>query len=330
MNVEHISLPPPTTGITEDTKNVLIYFIPGNPGLIGFYKPFLSTLRELIDTNPSLAAEKSKTAFHIYGQNLVGFSDDDHEPFTSSHKPYNLEQQIEHTLRAVSAQRTGQGQKPFDRVILIGHSVGAFIALEVFHRIVEDPTLEPELNNERLSCGIMLFPTIDHIADSPNGKRMDLLRRTPILGDNAYRIARGFLRLVPYAMLHGFVGRVLGFPSHAADITTRWLKSRDGVWQTLHLAMDEMRSIREDKWSDELWEISRDSQALPPRFYFYFGQNDDWVANRYRDEFIKKRSERQGRTRIVMDESKIPHAFCIGHSESVAEKVHGWITELHT
>jgi len=245
MSAEYISYPPRPTGgeTSNDTRlHVLIFFVPGNPGLIGYYEPFLSALRDLIDSSPSInIPEESGISFHIYGQNLRGFSDNDHEPFTSCRKPYNLEQQIEHTLRGLSSQRIRvpgpeDNYKLFDRVLLIGHSVGSFIALEICHRVLQDPALAPDLNG-RLNSGILLFPTIDHIADSPSGQKLNLLRQTPLLGANAYRIAQGFLHLWPYGMLHGFVSRVLGFPPHAADITTRWLKSRDGVWQSLHLGM---------------------------------------------------------------------------------------------
>ncbi|KAI0392825.1 hypothetical protein F5Y17DRAFT_434853 [Xylariaceae sp. FL0594] len=344
MSVENISYPPKAADALDDkAQHVLIYFIPGNPGLIGYYKPFLSALRDLLDSNASLGG----VAFHIFGQNLLGFSDEDHDPpFSSRHnKPYDLEQQIEHTLRGLSTQvrsvpnsSDDTTARSFDKVLLIGHSVGAFIALEACHRVLLDPTLSPDLN-AKLGSGILLFPTIDHIADSPSGQKLDLLRRVPVLGPNAYRIARGFLRLWPYGWLHAFVSRVLGFPSHAAEVTTRWLKSRDGVWQSLYLGMDEMRLIREDKWSDDLWEIQKSQDThtkSPPRFYFFFGKNDHWVADHYRDQFIKKRAEKSAgdgngnTTRVIIDESKIPHAFCIQHSEAVAQKVHDWINDMFT
>lgn len=74
-----------------------------------------------------------------------------------------------------------------------------------------------------------------------------------------------------------------------------------------------MRVIREDKWDDELWDIAESSsKSATPRFYFFFGRRDHWVADHYRDEFIQKRSPQTERTRIVVDEGDIPHAFCIG------------------
>ncbi|KAI0438808.1 hypothetical protein F4803DRAFT_564974 [Xylaria telfairii] len=326
MSADHLSYPPRSNGTsTNDSQHVLVFFVPGNPGLIGYYAPFLSALRDLLDATASLQA----IGFHIHGQNLAGFIDEDHEPFTSQRKPHDLEYQIQHILHTVSGLRIESGPKqgrPYDHVVMMGHSVGSYIALETYHRVFRAPSLAPEL---RLASGILLFPTIDHIADSPSGWKLNMLRQTPLLGDNAYRIAQGFLRLWPYDALYWFVSKTLGFPPHAAEVTTRWLKSRDGVWQSLYLGMDEMQVIGEDKWDDELWEIAASPHnASPPKFYFFFGQQDHWVADHYRDEFIRKRSGQAERTQLIVDEGKLPHAFCIEHSQPVAEKVHSWITEM--
>ncbi|KAI1377041.1 hypothetical protein F4677DRAFT_65488 [Hypoxylon crocopeplum] len=310
------------------SREILIFFIPGNPGLIDYYNPFLSTLRGLLDDIVSLRHSR----FQIYGQDLSGFRDDDHEPFTTHRKPYDLQYQIQHTLKALARLRIESGPRrglPYDEVLLIGHSVGAYIALELFHRLLQDQCSAPHLN---LASGILLFPTIHRISSSPSGWKLDLLRRTPVLGDNAYRIAQTFLHLCPRGALHWIVRRVMGFPAHGAEVTTRWLKSRDGVWQALHMGMDEMEVIGEDRWDEELWEIGHDAEAhdkAVPKFFFFFGNHDHWVASHYRDEFIQKRRTKVDRTRLIVDEGDIPHAFCIRHSETVAEKVSTWISQIY-
>jgi pimeloyl-ACP methyl ester carboxylesterase len=314
MHLHSLSYPPkaPSPGL-EKPRQILIFFISGNPGLIDYYEPFLSTLRELLDSSSSL----EHTQFHIYGQDLAGFDDNDHEPFSSQHKPHTLEDQIQNNLKTLQNLRIQSGAREgdfYDQVLLMGHSVGSYMALELCHRVLQDPELAPRL---RLGSGILLFPTIEHIARSAAGTRLDLLRRIPVLGPNAYLLARGFLALWPRAALDWFLGTVMGFPAHAAAVTARWLKSRDGVWQALYMGMDEMQVIGEDRWDDELWGIAREADAhhkLPPKFYFYFGRDDHWVANHYRDAFIAKRQGQVERTRLVVDEGSIPHAFCIRES----------------
>ncbi len=378
MSIHSLSYPPKhiinePIPIIEKPRHVLVYFIPGNPGLIDYYAPFLSHLRELLDATPS---SSSTARFHIYGQDLAGFSDDDgHEPFTPQRKPHNLEYQIQLALKTVQSMRVDvdvDGPRKGDRyddVLLMGHSVGAYIALQLCHRTLLSPrapaeadlasesTTRPSLRptGSRLEKGILLFPTIVHIARSPSGRRLDALRRAPVLGPNVHRLARFFLWLWPRAALYWFVRAVMGFPAHAAGATTRWLRSRDGVWQALHMAMDEMQVIGEDTWDEELWDIEREAEAQAevqqqqqeskqqqqqqqqqvaatpaPKFYFFFGRNDHWVANHYRDIFIERRSKQPERTRLIIDEEgSLPHAFCVRHSETVAEKVCTWIQEMY-
>ena len=223
----------------------------------------------------------------------------------------------------------------------MGHSVGSYISLQLCHRMLNAATLSPPLLSKpvpepKLEKAILLFPTVVHIARSPSGRRIDSLRRFPFLQAHAHRLARLFLALWPLGALLWFLRTVMGFPAHGAGVTARWLKSRDGIWQALYMGIDEMRVIGEDVWDEELWGIERDARAQTadappsPRFYFFFGRDDHWVANHYRDLFIEKRRRQVERTRLIVDEEgSLPHAFCIRHSETVAEKVCTWIQEMY-
>ncbi|KAK8097066.1 hypothetical protein PG999_013010 [Apiospora kogelbergensis] len=324
------------------SRNVLVFMISGNPGLIDYYKPFLSALRTLLDSS---AASKG-TRFHLCGQDLAGFNDNDHEPFSAANPPRDVAYQVNYLFKTLSEYRiqdegSPKRGKPFDEVILVGHSVGTYLILQLFHKLLREPEAAPHL---RLKAGILLFPTIEHIRHSPSGQRMELLRKAgPLLESNAHLLAWGFLWLWPYAALLWVITNVLGQPPAAAHVTARWLKSRDGVWQALHMGLDEMRVIGEDQWDEEIWEIEREDAVataaaagnvgvgnrLPPKFFFFFGKDDHWVANHFRDAFIERRQKHTERTRLMVDEGNLPHAFCIHHSEVVAEKVASWVNELY-
>ncbi|KAK3370026.1 hypothetical protein B0H63DRAFT_305785 [Podospora didyma] len=330
----------------ENRRRCLIYFIPGNPGLIAYYAPFLSTLRQLLDEEE--ARDGCHRSFHVYGQNLIGFDDADHEPPFSAAEagtaPFVLEDQIFHSydrLVEVGTNGTNVGSseaaaqaQAFDEVIIMGHSVGAYISTEIYHRHHlqlkarqqqqvngNDGTGVTEKQLVNLQAGILLFPTISDMAHSPNGQKLDFLRTTPFLDRYAHRVAKGFVDLWPGWLLEGFVRRVLGQPAHAASVTVRFLMSRDGIWQALHLGKDEMRVITEEKWSEDLWEMQDDDDTTsttdaaterPNKFFFYFGVDDSWVSQEHRDRFIEQRRRHEnGRTRIFIDQDKIPHAFCI-------------------
>jgi len=307
----------------------LIFMVTGNPGLIDYYGPFLSTLQHLLEGTK----RDRDAAFHVAGHNLIGFDDADHEPFTSNRPPFGLQAQIDAVMSNMASMRIEQGPRKgqaFDQILLIGHSVGSYIVLEVFHRVMHNPELYGAHVN--LRAGILLFPTVTEMAKSPRGRVLNGLRTTPGL-NMAPRVAQSFLSLLPSWMLHWIVRRIMRFPPAAADVTTSFLASRDGVWQALHLGFDEMRLIGEETWAEELWEISEDAAAHhhdAPKFYFFFGNGDHWVAEDCRRQFIKKREEhatregpkhKRGRTRIVIDEGRLPHDFCISKLGTVKSHI---------
>lgn len=331
---------PRQRGVQPYRKHGLVYFICGNPGLVNFYVTFLDCVRGMLD-----AADEGSggTAYDIYGRNLLGFSDDDHEPFSESNKPWDLDGQIEGMYQDIAARSVipddagaegeqGKGSRPYDFVILMGHSVGAYISVEIMHRHMQDASRAPHL---KLRHGFLLFPTLTHIASSPSGKRLTLLTKIPSVEENAHRAAKLILSCIPLACLLWIVTNVMRFTPQTAEVTARWLKSRDGVWQAIHLGLSEMRTICEEKWEEELWEATAvegedgaassynddddDGKVSQPRrqipkFFLFYGKNDHWVANHLRDAFVERRSEK-GHMRISIDEGGIPHAFCVKERE---------------
>ena len=149
-----------------EAQEYLIYFITGNPGLISYYKPFLSRLHSLLATCSSTVSAR----FHICGHSLKGFefSKDDENAKLPKH-PLSLAEQIDFQedllYRHIRSHRERTGNTP--KVILMGHSVGAYILLELIghHR---DKIDEGEEDFDLIG-GILLFPTITHIAKSPLG-----------------------------------------------------------------------------------------------------------------------------------------------------------------
>ncbi|PTB72269.1 hypothetical protein M440DRAFT_1405660 [Trichoderma longibrachiatum ATCC 18648] len=371
-----ISLPskPSPNSTHPHHRHGLIYFICGNPGLVHYYTVFLECLRGMLDDLQNQPDEgRSKTVYDIYGRNLLGFSDDDHEPFVRGrNEPWDLGGQIEGIYKDVAAQRIpsphneegrqaqDQQGRPYDFVILMGHSVGAYIALEIFHRHTNNPsTLASHL---RLRHGFLLFPTLTHIAASPSGRRVSLLRNIPRFEENAHLLAKALLACLPYGFVFWIVKNVMGFTAQTAGVTAEWLKSRDGVWQAIHLGLSELRTICEEKWEEELWRAAvedesdvdgyqyyhpqgddndagnddgvrgREKGRQIPKFFIFYGKDDHWVANHLRDAFIERRREcvREGHTRIVVDEGDLPHAFCVKEHTSfvVAKKVFEWVREI--
>jgi len=69
---------------------------------------------------------------------------------------YNLEGQIEH-----KAEFINRFVPPGTKIHLIGHSVGCYIILKM---------LKKKMLNHQVHMSYLLFPAIENIGDSPNGK----------------------------------------------------------------------------------------------------------------------------------------------------------------
>ncbi|OAQ95834.1 hypothetical protein LLEC1_01376 [Akanthomyces lecanii] len=306
----------------------LIYFIPGNPGVVEFYTDFLRSLRAMLDKTGN------ETAYDVYGRNLFGFHDDDHDPFSSQNPPFDLEAQVEGIWADIASQRHGyNNDQLYDSIILIGHSIGAYIAVETFHR----QSINPKANLN-LKHGFLLFPTISYIARSPSGLKITALQQSsyfPGVEENLHRIAKALVYFVPQSTLQWIWGSYLGFSAGAAAALAEWLKSRDGLWQAIHLGRSELKYVVKDKWDDNLWDAvsTAGSDGIAPKFFFFYGKHDHWVDNGLRDAFIARheaRGDAPGRPSLEVDTGDIAHAFCTKEDTSlqVAEKVHGWVQKV--
>lgn len=104
------------------------------------------------------------------------------------------------------------------------------------------------------------------------------------------------------------------------------------------MARDELRTITHDRFDDNIWGTadsgpmqthdiaSKSSEAAiapaiglghkrnPPRLFFYFGQNDHWVADQTRDALIASRGTKDPGSKgpwMEVDEGGVPHGFCL-------------------
>jgi hypothetical protein len=87
------------------------------------------------------------------------------------------------------------------------------------------------------------------------------------------------------------------------------------------MARDELLEITTDKWHDNVWDQHTATQYTidRPQLYFFWGDNDHWVPNSARDKIIydharltgKPVPDDCGRPYMEVDDSNIPHDFCI-------------------
>ncbi|KAL9128481.1 MAG: hypothetical protein Q9217_002859 [Psora testacea] len=314
----------PTALSNEEIQDYLIFFIAGNPGLIYYYEPFLSRLKFL------LSSSSGNARFHICGHSYKGF---ELWPYAKPlDHPVGLEDQIKHQenllLRHVTDYKDPSGKIP--KVILMGHSVGAYVLLELIQRHVE-AVRASDVDDFDLIGGILLFPTIAEIAQSPLGRVAKLVLPLPGFALVVGTVARGLTYLIPLTALKVMVKLVTNFPDYAAKTTTAFLKSPMGVRQALYLARDEMEIITEPHWNKEVWGAATSPgtnkrDTINWNLMVYWGSEDKWVADHTRDKLIEAHGIRneprgglaEGKSRMEVDKDGIPHDFCTTISKSHA------------
>lgn len=313
----------------------LLFFITGNPGLVGYYVPFLSLLARFDGQN----GEREREDLVIASMSLGGFElvpqateDEDEDEWglfyplafrdrisglnvnggaeedgiaaardSMKDRLFTLREQIElsyarlqdmvERLRldgGINARDNGSTPEPVE-VVLKGHSVGAYICLEMVRLWHERkggretgysdrsdfdvPLLSTDIGPSptepltvstppwwKATACILLTPTVQDIHLSPSG-----LVATPLLTHLTFLPALAqlllsnlLLRVVPAGGVSWLVARLTGMEagSHGLDATLKFLNSARGVRQALFLARCEMREIREDAWGDEVWGVT--------------------------------------------------------------------------
>lgn len=326
---------------SNPSKKYIIIFLTGNPGLIGYYDIFLTHLHALLSKD-SGSPKRSEVVFEVHGSSLPGFETEalrneerirrwkglglDHDA------PFSLEDTIRAVEQNVFKIIKKNEENSNAKVILIGHSLGAFIALEIIERHRKRLEIKQTVAGEpSIVGGIGLFPCVFEMRQSKSGIRLQKLAQLPFFKTGLPHFLYFLICLIPLFILGPLVRLVTRMPKNAAAVTTAFLKSPMGIRSALSLACDEIETITTDKWSDEIWGAMHPSPTgVPrPRLYFFFGEEDHWVSGKTRDELIlMKGGEEEWRPKMEVDTTGLPHGFCIEHSVPVAEKVACYIREI--
>jgi len=318
---------------SEDArKRVLIFFIPGNPGLVEYYRHFLEIIRKRLNDRVS----HTGTQYFISGGSLAGFdvnAGSRKTPATSQSLPLSLDDEVEDvyarlktTVARLRAENDIQGDLP---VVVVGHSIGAYMVLETVARWKKLAKQGP--TNMEISAGLCLFPTIFELFLSPTGRQVGVrtarhvmfmlctnldgasqpLTKIPAFALVVHTIAKVLFYFAPLAFITSLVRLATGMPHAGADVTAQFLQSKHGVWQALHMAKDELSQLTHDKWSDDFWgtsstisvavEKSADDSASTTsaphshtQLCFYWGSDDHWIARDTRDKIIQTRAKVEG------------------------------------
>uniref|UniRef100_A0A671QY45 Lipid droplet-associated hydrolase n=2 Tax=Sinocyclocheilus anshuiensis TaxID=1608454 RepID=A0A671QY45_9TELE len=287
------------TDLHADSKGpnppkMLILVIPGNPGVVGFYKTYVWTLYQtFIRRYPVWAVSH---AGHSMPPETYDMIED--ASVTEEEDVFGLNGQIEHKLTFL------RKHVPRDtNLLLIGHSIGCYIILEMMKR-------DPEL---KVVKAVMLFPTIERMAYSPQGKVM-----TPVLCRLRYTfyLPIFLLSLLPERLKVSIVHLALR-NSYAVDTSiipaTVSLINVDCAANGMYMGSQEMRLV-----------VERDNITIRQhlsKLIFYYGATDHWCPVQYYRDTRKDFPEGD----IRLCERGIRHAFVLDAGEEMANMTAEWI-----
>ncbi|KZT30768.1 hypothetical protein NEOLEDRAFT_1083136 [Neolentinus lepideus HHB14362 ss-1] len=292
LGSSHVLWWPFATALEPSAEPTVILFIPGNPGLLGFYTPFLSTLYEK-------AVASGSTSLAILAHSYLGHTPGLVDRTTFSHpERVGLTSQVHALVEVVDSIKSIYGAGT--RIVLVGHSVGTWTALQVL-----------KARHDGIAEVFLLFPTITHIVKTPNGRRLWWLFKRPF--PRLVSTASPLTRLLPLQVFSVILG---DWPSTQLQVLLKLVHSPPCVFSALTMANDEMETIR------ELDIVLLDENRH--RICIYFGDRDHWVGEQ-REAILRVFNPEPDSVRVVHGHSDIPHAFCINHGEPVAEQCYEWL-----
>lgn len=281
-------------GSLDSAHKVLFLIIPGNPGVVGFYRTFMQTLHSACGGRYPVWAVSH--AGHCAPPASMDMIED--ASAAAEHDVFGLNGQIEHKLAFIRKHVPRETS-----LVLLGHSIGCYIILEMMKR-------NPELS---VLKAVMLFPTIERMAQTPQGKVM-----TPVLCHMRYMayLPLFLLSLLPDTLKVSLIKLVLG-GIRSLDLAvlqpTLGLLSGDCAANAMYMGGEEMRKV-----------LKRDNTTIKKnleKLIFYYGATDHWCPVQYYHDI--KQEFPHGDFRLC--ENGFRHAFVLDAGREVAEMVFDWL-----
>lgn len=273
---------------------VLFLIIPGNPGVVGFYKTFMQTIHGMFGYQYPVWAVSH--AGHCVPPASMDMVED--ASAAEEDDVFGLIGQTEHKLAFLRKHVPRETS-----LVLVGHSIGCYIILDMMKR-------DPEL---KVLKAVMLFPTIERMAQTPQGRVI-----TPMVCHMRYvaYLPLFLLSLLPDRIKASLIKLVLGgicALDHSVIQPTVGLLSGDSAANAMYMGAQEMRNV-----------LERDNTTIKKnldKLIFYYGATDHWCPVQYYHDI--KRDIPHGDFRLC--ENGFRHAFVLDAGRDVAQMVAEWI-----
>ncbi|MQM08101.1 hypothetical protein Taro_040952, partial [Colocasia esculenta] len=249
----------------SDEPLLHVLFIPGNPGVISFYKDFIEAAYELLE-----------------GKN------------GENGRTFSLHDQIDHKIDFIN-QELQNSEVP---IVMVGHSIGCYICLEIFKRLPQ-----------QVKFTIGLYPFLTLNKDSLKQSMIGMAAGSPILCVAISSLSAS-LGLLPVWLTNGLVRRSLGhsWSSTAVQATCTHLLQYHTMRNVLFMAMTEFEKLSEEPD----WAFMR---AKQDQIALLFGVDDHWGPLSLFEEV--KISRQVPSVALSVEREGHTHAFCCTEAGSL-------------
>ncbi|KAL3532144.1 hypothetical protein ACH5RR_005665 [Cinchona calisaya] len=217
-----------------------VLFIPGNPGVVSFYTDFVELLYEQLGGTASVTA-----IAHVSHT----------EKNLENGKLFSLQEQIDHKMSFME-QELEDVEVP---ILLVGHSIGAYISMEMFKR-----------SQEKVRYCVCLYPFLAVNTKSSAQTMIRKIAASPLLC-TALSSLVAFFGMLPIWTSRFLVKSSLGklWSSSAVDALCTHVLQYHSMRNVLFMAMTEFKELSETPD----WDFIREKRS---QIAFLFGLDDHW------------------------------------------------------
>ncbi|XP_061366597.1 uncharacterized protein LOC133309787 [Gastrolobium bilobum] len=263
--------------IQADAPSLHVVFVPGNPGVVLFYKDFVEFLYE------QLGGTASVTAIGHVSQSK---KDWEHG------RLFTLQEQIDHKIDFIREEL----QNIEIPILLVGHSIGSYIAIEMFKK-----------STEKVKYCVGLYPFLTLNPHSATQSVIGKIAKSQILS-SALSYLTASLGLLPALALNFIVRKSLGksWSANAVEAACSHLSQYHTMRNVLYMAMTEFRMLSETPD----WAFIRERKA---QFAFLFGVDDHWGPLQLLEEI----SDQVPGIATSIERENHTHGFCCTEAGSL-------------
>ncbi|XP_012269589.2 lipid droplet-associated hydrolase [Athalia rosae] len=282
-------------GLAADGRKDVVVVIPGNPGLPSFYNGFIKALHSKLPMETPVwvvghsgHVEPSKNSLRTLPK------------YEHNRHLYNLEGQLKHKTDFIKKYVPKDAQ-----IHLVAHSIGSWMVLNL---------LKDESIRNRIAKCYLLFPTVERMAESPNGKFFTRFV-TPLISVLVFLSwIFTLLPLIIQILLIEIFGFFNGIPRKCRTSVLQLIRPAV-LRRVFSLAKEEMAVVTE--LDHEV--ISQNYDKL----WLYYGSRDGWTPVKYYEEI----KARHPKLNAVLCKESYLHSFVLESEKEMGHIVANVINE---